>query len=71
MTLSGHHDDDTPPTLGTLIASACWDTMVRQLPSSQLERGDRKLEQAREIADEFGSVISQNDRNLIEERIAL
>jgi len=45
--------------------------MVKQLPSSQLERGDRKLERARDLADEFESVVSQNDRNLIEERIAL
>jgi hypothetical protein len=69
MSLSGHHD--IPPTLGTLIASACLDSVVKQLPSSQLERGDRKLERARDLADEFESVVSQNDRNLIEERIAL
>lgn len=69
MSLSGHYD--IPPTLGTLIASTCLDSMVKQLPSSQLERGDRKLERARDLADEFESVVSQNDRNLIEERIAL
>jgi len=69
MSLSGHYD--IPPALGTLIASTCLDSIVKQLPSSQLERGDRKLERARDLADEFESVVSQNDRNLIEERIAL
>jgi hypothetical protein len=69
MNASGHHD--VPPTLGTLIASTLLDSIVKQLPSSQLERGDRKLERARVIADEFESVISQNDRNLIDERITL
>ena len=69
MSLSGHHD--IPPTLGTLIASTCLESVVKQLPSSQLERGDRKLERARELADEFESVISQNDRSLIDERVTL
>jgi len=45
------------------------DTMLRQLPSSQRKLGDENLERARELAVKFESVIDQNDRSIIEERI--
>lgn len=69
MSLSSH--EDIPSTLGTPITIRLLDTIVRQLPSSQLKLGDRNLERARDIAVEFESVIGQNDRSVIEERITL
>jgi hypothetical protein len=36
----------------------------------QEQRGDHKLDRAREITHEFESDISENDRDIIEERIA-
>jgi len=45
--------------------------MVKMLPSSQEKRGDQKLERARELALEYQSVLSQSDRNAIEQRITL
>jgi len=69
MSLSGH--EDIPSTLRTPITIRLLDTIVRQLPSSQLQLGDQNLERAREIAVEFESVIGQNDRSIIEERITL
>ena len=69
MSLSGH--EDTPSTLRAPITIRLLDTIVRQLPSSQLQLGDQNLERARDIAVEFESVIGQNDRSIIEERITL
>jgi hypothetical protein len=54
---------------GAPVISKLLDTMLRQLPSSQRKLGDQNLERAREVAVEFESVIDQNDRTIIEERI--
>jgi len=69
MSLSGH--EDISSALRAPITIRLLDTIVRQLPSSQLQLGDQNLERAREIAVEFESVIGQNDRSIIEERITL
>ena len=64
------------PTLGSLtrpliIANTFLNSVTNQFPSSQLQRGDLKLIQAREIAYEYESVISESDQSIIEERITL
>jgi len=41
------------------------------MPSQKEKRGDQRLDKAREIAQEFGDVISQTDHQIIEERITL
>ena len=69
MSLSGH--EDMSPASGTHFTIRLLDTIVRQLPSSQLKLGDQNLEQARSIAVQFESVIGQNDHSIIEERITL
>lgn len=69
MSSIGHQD--IPPTLGSLIADKFLTSVVKQLPSSQLKRGDQKLERASEIAHEYESVISESDQNIIGERIML
>jgi hypothetical protein len=43
--------------------------ILKQLPQLQVERGDHKVERARDIADKFQSDISESDHNIIEERI--
>jgi hypothetical protein len=43
--------------------------MAKQLPSSQEKRGDDKLDRAREIMDEFKSVIAENNLGTIEDKI--
>jgi hypothetical protein len=45
------------------------DSVKKMLPSQQEKRGDQKIEKAREIAQEFGDVISQTEHQIIEERI--
>ena len=70
--MNRHYTDrDLPPNAGAVITSRLIDTVVKMLPSQQEKRGDRKLEAAREIAQEFGDVISQSDHQTIEERITL
>jgi hypothetical protein len=56
-----------PHACGTRLLHTIWD----QLPWLKARRGDRKLEQARKITDDFESFISRGDRQIIEERIAL
>ena len=46
-------------------------TITKIIPTPHERRGDRKLKSARKITDDFESVISQGDRQIIEERIAL
>jgi hypothetical protein len=69
--MSPSYHQDILPILGDFIESKFLDSVVKLPPSSQLKRGDRKLERALEIVSEFESVISENDRKIIEERIAL
>ncbi|KAI9509443.1 hypothetical protein F5148DRAFT_1187393 [Russula earlei] len=51
---------------GTLVGS-----VVKMLPSSQEQRGNRKLKEARKITEENESMISQEDRTTIEDKITL
>jgi len=44
--------------------------MKKLLPSSQERRGDRNLREAREITAEYESIIGEEDRKVIEEKIA-
>ena len=69
MSLSGH--EDIPSASRAPFTIRLLDTIVRQLPSSQLKLGDENLERARDIAVEFESVIGQSDHSIIEERITL
>ena len=69
MSLSGH--EDIPSASGAPFTIRLLDTIVRQLPSSQLKLGDENLERACDIALEFEAVIGQNDRSIIEERVTL
>jgi len=70
--MSRHSTDrDLPPNAGAVITSRLIDTVVKMLPSQQEKRGDQKLDKAREIAQEFGNVISPTDHQIIEERITL
>ncbi len=62
-------NQDIPPNASAVIANKFFDSVAKQLPSSQEKRGDQKLDRAREMAEEFESVITQQDRNVIEERI--
>jgi hypothetical protein len=45
--------------------------ILKLFPPLQEQRGDHKLEQARELAHELESDISESDRGIIEERITL
>ena len=64
-----HAERALPPDVGAVIASKLIDPFVKMFPSQQAKRGDQKLETVREIAQEIGDVISQTDRQIIEERI--
>lgn len=68
--MSRHYTDrDLPPNAGAVITSRLIDTVVKMLPSQQEKRGDQRLDKAREIAQEFGDVITPTDHQIIEERI--
>ena len=58
------------PNAGAVIATSLMNVMARQLPSAQEKRGDDKLERARALTAEFSSVIAEEDRNTIEDRVA-
>jgi hypothetical protein len=62
-------NQDIPPNASAVIANKLFESVAKQTPSSQEKRGDQKLDRAREIAEEFESVITQEDRNVIEARI--
>jgi hypothetical protein len=59
-----------PPNAGTAIATRLLNAMRKQLPVSREKRGHDKLDQAREMMKEFESVIAEDDRRVIEDRIA-
>jgi len=67
--MSHYHHQVLPPNASAVIADRLIDVLVKCLPSSQEKRGDRKLELARELAVENASVIGQDDRDVIKERI--
>jgi len=52
-----------------VIATTLINSLLKQLPSQQEKRGDRKLELARALAIEFESLISEEDRRVIEDKI--
>ena len=62
---------DIPPDEGAVFGTRLLHSILKQRPSSQLKLGDRELERAHEITQEFRSVIGQDDRNIIYERITL
>jgi len=55
---------------GAVVVSRMIDSVVKMLPSEQEKRGDRKLQKAREIAEENKPVITQRDLDTIAERIS-
>jgi len=63
--------NDLQSSGSAIIAITLINSLLKQLPSVQEKRGDRKLELARDLAIEFGSLISDDDRRIIEERITL
>ncbi|KAH9954062.1 hypothetical protein BC827DRAFT_80350 [Russula dissimulans] len=67
--MSHYHHQVLPLNPSAVIADRLIDVLVKCLPSSQEKRGDRKLELARNLAAENASVISQDDRDVIKERI--
>ena len=62
---------DIPPDERVVVGARLLHSLLKQMPSSQLKLGDRELERAHEITDEFRSVIDHDDRNIIYERITL
>ncbi len=53
-----------------MIANAVVKVMGKQLPSSQEEQGDDKLNQARDlVTSEVKSIVGESDLRVIEERI--
>ena len=66
-----HDERDLGHNVGTVITSRLIDTVVKSFPSQNKKRGDQELQKAREIAQEFGDVISQSDHQITEERITL
>lgn len=60
-----------PPSAGAVFATTFVNAVVKQLPSSQEKRGDEKLDKARDLTHEFESVIAENDRRTIEDKITL
>ena len=57
-----------PPSvfMSTLLSTA---SAMMQSPSALTKQGDRQLAQARNLAIEYESVITVNDRRRIEDRI--
>jgi len=52
-----------------VIATTLINSLLKQIPSSGEKQDDRKLELARYLAIEFESLIGEDDRRIIEERI--
>ncbi|KAI9509440.1 hypothetical protein F5148DRAFT_753521 [Russula earlei] len=67
--MSPTHHQVLQPNASANIADKLLDALAKQLPSSKEKRGDRKLELARDLAVEYETVISQSDRDVINERI--
>ena len=67
-----HHQPEVPPNAATVFATAFLKAMGRQLPSSQVTRGDIKLKQAcGSISGEVQSKIAENDLKVIQNKINL
>ena len=59
------------PNAGNDLATLFPNAVVKQLPSSQEKQGDDKLDRAGQLTNEFQSVIAENDRRTIEDKVAL
>jgi hypothetical protein len=60
---------DLQTSATAIIATTLIKSVLKQLPSAQERRGDQKLELARDLAIEFESLISEDDRRIIEDCI--
>jgi hypothetical protein len=58
-----------PPNAGAVFANTLVNAVARQIPSAHVRRGDSKLDRARQLVSDFISVIAENDRKTIEDRI--
>jgi len=52
-----------------VLATTLVNAVLKQLPSEQEKRGDRKLELARDLTTESGSLMDEVDRGVIEAKI--
>jgi hypothetical protein len=64
-----HDYQEPPPNASAVIVSTLIDTVAKMLPAQREKRGDHRLEKARELAEEFGPLITEDDRRTIEEKI--
>ncbi|KAF8461762.1 hypothetical protein DFH94DRAFT_71072 [Russula ochroleuca] len=69
LRITHRNRQDIPVDAGAVIVTTILNAMAKQLPSSQEKRGDDKLDRAREIMDEFKSVIAENNLGTIEDKI--
>jgi hypothetical protein len=72
MSPNQNHQETISSNAGSvaMIANAVVKAVGKQLPSSQEERGDEKLNQARDIVtSEVQSMVEESDLRVIEERI--
>jgi len=60
---------ECPPNASAVIALTLIDTVAKMLPAQREKRGDHRLEKARDLANEFGPRITEDDRRTIEEKI--
>jgi hypothetical protein len=63
--------EEVPLDAGAILVTTLLNAMARQFPSSQEKRGDDKLELARDITNKFRSVIPEDDKRTIEDKITL
>jgi len=52
-----------------VLATTLVNAVLKHLPSEQEKRGDRKLELARDLTTESGSLMDEVDRGVIEAKI--
>jgi hypothetical protein len=58
-----------PHYAGPVIATTLLNSVTRQFPLAQVKRGNHELDQARYLAREYESVISEQDRRVIGDSI--
>ena len=66
-----HVEQDLSSNSIRVVTFRLLNTIIKIFPPQHERRGDRMLESARKITDEFESVISLRERQIIEERITL
>jgi hypothetical protein len=64
-----HDYQECLPNASAVIASTLIDTVAKMLPAQREKRGDHRLEKARELAEQFGPLITESDLRTIEEKI--